>query len=25
MQSAYLARLPSLADVEVLRSDEMWR
>jgi len=24
-QSAYLERLPSLADVDVLRSDEMWR
>lgn len=24
-QSAYLARLPSLADLELLRSDEMWR
>ena len=24
-QSAYLARLPSLADLDVLRTDEMWR
>ena len=24
-QSAYLDRLPALADLELLRSDEMWR